>query len=116
MREFVAEAVKDKLASEVKSSEKPSVKHMGKVRHLSKETVRISRLIEEDSGEDRFGDMALILDTNARGRTQRISSWHRAIAFPIKLGNLAAGVEFVRRCVGHRPSLSSSERDPTAHG
>ena len=49
LREFVTEAVKDKLASEVKSSEKPSVKHIGKVRHLRKETVRISRLIEEDS-------------------------------------------------------------------
>ena len=49
LREFVTEAVKDRLASEVKSSEKPWVKHMGKLRHLRKETARIIRLIEEDS-------------------------------------------------------------------
>ena len=49
LREFVTEAVKDKLASESKTSEKPWVKHMGKLRHLRKETARITRLIEEDS-------------------------------------------------------------------
>jgi hypothetical protein len=48
-REFVTEAVKDKLASEAKASEKPWVKHMGKLKHLHKETGRINRLIAEDS-------------------------------------------------------------------
>lgn len=48
-REFVTEAVKDKLASEAKVSEKPWVKHMGKLKHLHKETARINRLIAEDS-------------------------------------------------------------------
>jgi hypothetical protein len=48
-REFVTEAVKDKLASEAKASEKPWVKHMGKLKHLHKETARINRLIAEDS-------------------------------------------------------------------
>ena len=49
LREYVTEAVKDKLASDAKSSEKPWVKHMGKLKHLRKETARINRLIEEDS-------------------------------------------------------------------
>jgi hypothetical protein len=45
----VTEAVKDKLAAEAKISEKHWVKHMGKLKHLRKETARINRLIEEDS-------------------------------------------------------------------
>jgi hypothetical protein len=49
LREFVTEAVKDKLASDAKASEKPWVKHMGKLKHLRKESARINRLIEEDS-------------------------------------------------------------------
>jgi hypothetical protein len=49
LREFVTEAVKDKLAADAKASEKPWVKHMGKLKHLRKETGRINRLIEEDS-------------------------------------------------------------------
>jgi len=49
LREYVTEAVKDKLASDTKSSEKPWVKFMGKLKHLRKETSRINRLIEEDS-------------------------------------------------------------------
>ena len=46
LREFVTEAVKDKLASDAKASEKPWVKHMGKLKHLRKESARINRLIE----------------------------------------------------------------------
>lgn len=46
LREFVTEAVKDKLAA--KTGEKPWVKHMGKLKHLHRETERINRLIEED--------------------------------------------------------------------
>ena len=49
LREFVTEAVKDKLAAEVRSGEKPWVKHMGKLKRLHKETLRINRLIEQDS-------------------------------------------------------------------
>jgi len=45
----VTEAVKDKLAADAKACEKPWVKHMGKLKHLRKETGRINRLIEEDS-------------------------------------------------------------------
>jgi hypothetical protein len=49
LREFVTEAVKDKLAPKAKGGEKPWTKLMGKLKHLHKETVRINRLIEEDS-------------------------------------------------------------------
>jgi hypothetical protein len=49
LREFVTEAVKDKLTADAKVAEKPWVKHMGKLKHLHKETERINRLIEEDS-------------------------------------------------------------------
>ena len=49
LREFVTEAVRDKLAAKAKASDKPWIKHMGKLKHLRKETERINRLIEEDS-------------------------------------------------------------------
>jgi hypothetical protein len=49
LREFVTEAVKDKLAADAKLGARPWVKHMGKLKHLRKETERINRLIEEDS-------------------------------------------------------------------
>jgi hypothetical protein len=49
LRELVTEAVKDKLATEAKAGEKPWLKHLGKLKHLHKETIRISALIEEDS-------------------------------------------------------------------
>ena len=48
-REFVTEAVKDKLAAAKKSAEKPWLKLAGKLKHLRRETARINRLIEEDS-------------------------------------------------------------------
>ena len=51
LREFVTEAMKDKLAADAKTGEKPWVKHMGKLRHLHRETERINRLIEEDFGK-----------------------------------------------------------------
>lgn len=41
--------VKDKLAANGRTGEKPWVKLMGKLKHLRKETERINRLIEEDS-------------------------------------------------------------------
>jgi len=49
LREFVTEAVKDKLVAEVRNGEKPWRKLMGKLKRLHKETLRINRLIEEDS-------------------------------------------------------------------
>jgi hypothetical protein len=49
LREFVTEAVRDKLAARASVAEKPWMKHFGKLKHLHKETVRINRLIEEDS-------------------------------------------------------------------
>jgi len=47
LREFVTEAVKDKLTATSNSADKPWVKHMGKLQHLHQETERISRLIEQ---------------------------------------------------------------------
>ena len=49
LREFVTEAVKDKLAANPKAGAKPWVKHMGKLKRLRKETARINALIEKDS-------------------------------------------------------------------
>lgn len=49
LREFVTEAVKEKLTSEAKRGGNPWMKHVGKLKHLRKETARINRLIEEDS-------------------------------------------------------------------
>lgn len=49
LRELVTEAVKDKLAANAQSSEKPWVKLMGNLKHLHKESERINRLIDEDS-------------------------------------------------------------------
>jgi hypothetical protein len=49
LREFVTEAVKEKLAANAKSAGKPWLKLMGKLKHLHKETERINRLIDEDS-------------------------------------------------------------------
>lgn len=48
LREFVTEAVKDKLSANANTGDKPWVKHMGKLKHLHRETERINRLIEED--------------------------------------------------------------------
>ena len=47
-REFVAEAVRDKLASDAKAAEQPWMTAFGKLRHLRKETAKINRLIEEE--------------------------------------------------------------------
>ena len=49
LRQFVTEAIKVKLAAEARPGEKPWVKLMGKLKHLHKETLRINRLIEQDS-------------------------------------------------------------------
>jgi predicted DNA binding CopG/RHH family protein len=49
LRQFVTEAVEEKLKTITSHEEKPWLKHMGKLKHLRKETARINRLIEEDS-------------------------------------------------------------------
>ena len=49
LRQFVTEAVEEKLKSDASQEEKPWLKHMGKLKHLRKETARINRLIEEGS-------------------------------------------------------------------
>lgn len=48
LREFITEAVKDKLSLSSGVTEKPWMLAFGKLRHLHKETARISRLIEEE--------------------------------------------------------------------
>jgi hypothetical protein len=48
LREFVTEAVKDKLAANAKTSNRPWVRLMGGLKHLHKETERINRFIEEN--------------------------------------------------------------------
>ena len=49
LREFVTQAVKERLAAQAHQAEKPWVRCMGKLKHLHKETERISRLIEDAS-------------------------------------------------------------------
>lgn len=49
LREFVTEAVKEKLAARPKAAERPWMKQMGKLKHLHEETERINRIIEADS-------------------------------------------------------------------
>jgi hypothetical protein len=49
LRAFVTDAVKEKLAANTREAEKPWLKHMGKLKHLHKETERVNRLIEADS-------------------------------------------------------------------
>jgi hypothetical protein len=49
LREFVTEALKDKLAANTKAGNKPWVKLMGRLKHLDEETERINRVIDESS-------------------------------------------------------------------
>jgi hypothetical protein len=48
LRQFITEAVADKLASRPSSQDKPWMRGFGGLRHLHKETVRIQRLIDEE--------------------------------------------------------------------
>ena len=47
LRQFVTEAVEDKLKAAPGASHKPWMKHMGKLKDLRKETARINEVIEE---------------------------------------------------------------------
>jgi hypothetical protein len=49
LRQFVTEAVEDKLKEAAAPGQKPWIRLLGKLKHLHKETERINRLIEEDS-------------------------------------------------------------------
>lgn len=51
LREFVTEAVEEKLESHQKSAEKPWAKLAGGLKHLHDETERINRIIEEEFEE-----------------------------------------------------------------
>lgn len=58
LRQFVTEAVRDKLLTATASADKPWMKSFGKLRHLRKETARINQLIEDEfepiEAEDRL--------------------------------------------------------------
>jgi hypothetical protein len=58
LREFVTEAVKDKLADTSKAGQERWMAAFGKLRHLRRETARINRLIETEfdqlEAEDRL--------------------------------------------------------------
>jgi hypothetical protein len=46
LRQFVTEAVQEKLKSAASLEEKPWLKHFGRLKHLRKETKRINRFIQ----------------------------------------------------------------------
>jgi hypothetical protein len=47
LRQFVTEAVEDKLKTAPTAGQKPWIKHIGKLKDLHQETVRISKVIEQ---------------------------------------------------------------------
>lgn len=47
LRQFVTEAVEDKLKALPSTGEKPWMKHMGKLKDLRKENARITKVIEQ---------------------------------------------------------------------
>jgi hypothetical protein len=49
LRQFVTEAVEDKLRTSPAGSKKTWLKGLGKLKHLHKETERINRIIEADT-------------------------------------------------------------------
>ena len=48
LRQFVTEAVAEKLRNEPRTTEKPWMASVGALRHLRKETARINKIIEEE--------------------------------------------------------------------
>jgi hypothetical protein len=48
LRQFVTEAVEERLKAETVSQDKPWMKMAGGLRHLHKETARIMRIIDEE--------------------------------------------------------------------
>ena len=51
LRQFVTEAVQDKLANTKKPGEKPWIAGFGALRHLHKDNLRIQRIIDEEFGQ-----------------------------------------------------------------
>ena len=51
LRQFVTEAVEDKLKATPFRGKKPWMKHIGKLKELRNETKRINKLIEQTFGE-----------------------------------------------------------------
>ncbi len=51
LRQFVTEAVEDKLKAPVVRGQQPWMKHIGKLKHLRKETARINKIIDEEFGQ-----------------------------------------------------------------
>jgi hypothetical protein len=47
LRQFVTQAVEDKLKMAPAAGQKPWMRHMGKLKDLHKETARINKVIEE---------------------------------------------------------------------
>jgi hypothetical protein len=47
LRQFVSEAVAEKLKARPAAGDKPWMKHLGKLKHLRKETERINKAVEE---------------------------------------------------------------------
>jgi hypothetical protein len=47
LRQFVVEAIEQKLRDVPPSGQKPWMKHIGKLKHLRKETARIDKFIED---------------------------------------------------------------------
>jgi hypothetical protein len=47
LRQFVTEAVEDKLKATPSAGQKPWMKHIGKLKDLRKETQRITKVIEQ---------------------------------------------------------------------
>lgn len=47
LRQFVTEAVEDRLKTIPAAGQRPWMKHMGKLKDLRKETARITKVIEE---------------------------------------------------------------------
>ena len=47
LRQFVTEAIEDKLKASTAHGEKPWIRCLGKLKHLHKETERINRLIKK---------------------------------------------------------------------
>jgi hypothetical protein len=48
LRQFVTEAVQDKLEQKTASAGKPWMKSFGKLRNLRKETAKINRIIDDE--------------------------------------------------------------------
>ena len=49
LRQFVTEAVEEKLKAEAELDKKPWLQLFGKLKHLRRETERINRIIEEET-------------------------------------------------------------------